>query len=129
MLQYPIRDKWLLVKSGFTLIFVITLFFLHSFPNLHLSLGWTALLGVLLLLILADSEDLDGLMARVEWSTLLFFASLFILMEVRNITVIITFETFIIILVKNCNKNKKEYLKTINFFSLHILLSYFYRNL
>ncbi|XP_068979138.1 P protein-like [Bombus flavifrons] len=79
--KYPIRDKWLLAKSGFTLIFVITLFFLHSIPNLHLSLGWTALLGVLLLLILADSEDLDGLMARVEWSTLLFFASLFILME------------------------------------------------
>ncbi|XP_054005067.1 P protein-like isoform X1 [Hylaeus anthracinus] len=79
--KYPIRDKWLLVKSGFTLIFVITLFFLHSIPGLHLSLGWTALVGVLLLLILADSEDLDGLMARVEWSTLLFFASLFILME------------------------------------------------
>lgn len=79
--KYPIRDKWLLVKSGFVLIFVITLFFLHSVPNLHLSLGFTALIGVLLLLILADSEDLDGLMARVEWSTLLFFASLFVLME------------------------------------------------
>ena len=79
--KYPIRDKWLLVKSGFTLSLVITLFFLHSIPNLHLSLGWTALVGVLLLLILADSADLDGLMARVEWSTLLFFASLFVLME------------------------------------------------
>ncbi|CAL7951356.1 unnamed protein product [Xylocopa violacea] len=79
--KYPIRDKWLLAKSGFTLIFVITLFFLHSIPNLQLSLGWTALVGVLLLLILADSEDLDGLMARVEWSTLIFFASLFVLME------------------------------------------------
>ncbi|XP_015430492.1 PREDICTED: P protein [Dufourea novaeangliae] len=79
--KYPIRDKWLLAKSGFTLLFVIILFFLHSIPNLHLSLGWTALVGVLLLLILADTEDLDGIMARVEWSTLLFFASLFILME------------------------------------------------
>ncbi|KAK2576947.1 hypothetical protein KPH14_005560 [Odynerus spinipes] len=79
--KYPIRDKWLLVKSGFALVFVITLFFLHSVPGLNLSLGWTSLLGVLLLLILADTEDLDGLMARVEWSTLLFFASLFILME------------------------------------------------
>lgn len=79
--KYPIRDKWLLVKSGFVLVFVITLFFLHSVPRLHLSLGWTALIGVTLLLILADSEDFDGLMARVEWSTLLFFASLFILME------------------------------------------------
>ncbi|XP_066583327.1 P protein isoform X2 [Prorops nasuta] len=79
--KYPIRDTWLLIKSGFVLLFVITLFFLHSVPELNLSLGWTALLGVLLLLILADGEDLDGLMARVEWSTLLFFASLFILME------------------------------------------------
>ncbi|XP_015188878.1 PREDICTED: P protein isoform X1 [Polistes dominula] len=79
--KYPIRDKWLLMKSGFALVFVITLFFLHSVPGMNLSLGWTALLGVLLLLILADGEDLDGLMARVEWSTLLFFASLFILME------------------------------------------------
>lgn len=60
----------------------MTLFFLHSVPNLNLSLGWIALIGILLLLILADSEDLDGLMARVEWSTLVFFASLFILMEV-----------------------------------------------
>ncbi|XP_014474138.1 PREDICTED: P protein-like [Dinoponera quadriceps] len=79
--KYPIRDKWLLVKSGFVLFFEMTLFFLHSVPNLNLSLGWTALIGILLLLILADSEDLDGLMARVEWSTLVFFASLFILME------------------------------------------------
>ncbi|KAM0729096.1 P protein [Formica fusca] len=79
--KYPIRDKWLLAKSGFVLAFVITLFFLHSVPDLHLSLGWIALIGVTLLLILADSEDFDGLMARVEWSTLLFFASLFILME------------------------------------------------
>ncbi|KAL6260959.1 hypothetical protein P5V15_008487 [Pogonomyrmex californicus] len=79
--KYPIRDKWLLAKSGCVLAFVITLFFLHSVPRLNLSLGWIALVGVLLLLILADGEDFDGLMARVEWSTLLFFASLFILME------------------------------------------------
>ncbi|XP_032665122.1 P protein [Odontomachus brunneus] len=79
--KYPIRDKWLLAKSGFVLMFEMTLFFLHSVPDLKLSLGWTALIGILLLLILADSEDLDGLMARVEWSTLVFFASLFILME------------------------------------------------
>lgn len=83
-LQYPIRDKWLLAKSGFVLMFVITLFFLHSVPRLKLSLGWIALIGVLLLLILVDGEDFDGVMARVEWSTLLFFASLFVLMEVNH---------------------------------------------
>lgn len=84
LFQYPIKDKWLLVKSGCVLAFVITLFFLHSLPHLNLSLGWIALMGLLLLLIMADSEDFDGLMARVEWSTLLFFASLFILMEVAS---------------------------------------------
>lgn len=48
----------------------------------RLSLGWTALLGAILLLILADREDMEAVLARVEWSTLLFFAALFILMEV-----------------------------------------------
>ncbi|KAJ8954639.1 hypothetical protein NQ314_007038 [Rhamnusium bicolor] len=50
----------------------------------RLGLGWTALLGVLLLLLLYDNQDLEGIFARVEWSTLLFFASLFILMEVSQ---------------------------------------------
>lgn len=53
--KYPIKNKNLLVKSGITLTFVISFFFLHSVPNLQrLSLGWTALLGALLLLILYD---------------------------------------------------------------------------
>jgi Na+/H+ antiporter NhaD/arsenite permease-like protein len=80
--KYPIRNKKLLVKSGITLVFVISFFFLHSVPDLQrLSLGWTALLGAVLLLILADREDMEAVLARVEWSTLLFFAALFVLME------------------------------------------------
>ncbi|KAG4073033.1 hypothetical protein HA402_009452 [Bradysia odoriphaga] len=80
--KYPIRNKTLLVKSAVTLVFVITFFFLHSVPSIQrLSLGWTALLGAILLLILADREDMEAVLARVEWSTLLFFAALFILME------------------------------------------------
>lgn len=80
--QYPIRDKWLLLKSGCALTFVIVMFFIHTLPNVNLSLGWISLLGAILVLILADSENLESLLVRVEWSTLLFFASLFILMEV-----------------------------------------------
>ncbi|XP_063700108.1 P protein isoform X2 [Culicoides brevitarsis] len=80
--KYPIRNKTLLVKSGITLVFVISFFFLHSVPSLcALTLGWTALLGAILLLILADREDMEAVLARVEWSTLLFFAALFVLME------------------------------------------------
>ncbi|ALC40049.1 hoe1 [Drosophila busckii] len=80
--KYPIRNNQLLVKCSAALLFVISLFFLHSVPELQrLSLGWTALLGAIFLIILADIEDLEAILARVEWSTLLFFAALFILME------------------------------------------------
>ncbi|XP_065353669.1 P protein-like [Cloeon dipterum] len=79
--KYPIRDPVLLMKSACTMAFVIVVFFLHSIPDLSLSLGWTALLGATLLLILADNEQMEGVLARVEWSTLLFFAALFVLME------------------------------------------------
>lgn len=77
-----------MIKVGVSLAFVVVMFFLHSVPGCNLSLGWTALLGVLLLLIIADSEDFDGLMARVEWSTLVFFAALFVLMEVSHISML-----------------------------------------
>ncbi|KAH8025750.1 hypothetical protein HPB51_011081 [Rhipicephalus microplus] len=43
--------------------------------------GWIAILGALLLLVLADLDDLESVMARVEWTTLVFFAALFVVME------------------------------------------------
>lgn len=80
--KYKIRDKWLLVKATVAVGFVVVVFFLHSIPELNrVSLGWTALLGAILLLTLADREDLEPILHRVEWSTLLFFAALFVLME------------------------------------------------
>ncbi|KAL1428840.1 hypothetical protein MTO96_002558 [Rhipicephalus appendiculatus] len=79
--KYKIRNPALLVKTGIVLGCVILLFFMQSFPNLHLSLGWIAVLGALLLLVLADLDDLESVMARVEWTTLVFFAALFVVME------------------------------------------------
>ncbi|CAH2101649.1 unnamed protein product [Euphydryas editha] len=80
--KYKIRDKVLLIKSVIAIAFVVTVFFLHSIPELNrVSLAMTALLGAILLLTLADREDLEPILHRVEWSTLLFFASLFVLME------------------------------------------------
>ncbi|XP_058793458.1 P protein [Phymastichus coffea] len=79
--KYPIKNKSLLVKSGLSMILVLVLFFFHSTPKNNLSLGWTAFLGVLLLAILADNEDFEGIITKVEWSTLLFFAALFVMME------------------------------------------------
>ncbi|CAH2101770.1 unnamed protein product [Euphydryas editha] len=83
--KYRIRDKQLLVKATICVTFVVAVFFLHAIPELQgLSLGWTALLGAILLLLLAEREDLEPVLARVEWSTLLFFAALFVLMEVLS---------------------------------------------
>ncbi|XP_049883735.1 P protein-like isoform X2 [Pectinophora gossypiella] len=80
--KYRIRDKQLLMKSVISVSFVVIVFFLHAFPQMQsLSLGWTALLGALLLLVLSETEDLEPILARVEWATLLFFAALFVLME------------------------------------------------
>lgn len=62
--------------------FVLGCFFLHSLPYIgRLSLGWITLLGVILLLILYDRQNIESALERVEWSTLLFFAILFVLME------------------------------------------------
>ncbi|XP_067134340.1 P protein-like [Centruroides vittatus] len=79
--KYKIRNKVLLAKSSIVLITVIILFFLQSVPSLNLSLGWIALLGAIMLLILADFDEIESVLGRVEWSTLLFFAALFVVME------------------------------------------------
>lgn len=53
-------------------------------PALHsLCLpGWIAVLGAVWLLVLADVHEFEIVLHRVEWATLLFFAALFVLMEV-----------------------------------------------
>ncbi|XP_035779788.1 P protein-like isoform X2 [Anopheles albimanus] len=80
--EHPIKNRPLLIKSGVVCIFIVSLFFLESIPELRrLSSGWAALLGVVLLLIISDKNDMDAVLSRVEWPTLLFFAAMFTLME------------------------------------------------
>ncbi|OCT95331.1 P protein [Xenopus laevis] len=80
--RHGISDKILLIKCLTVLGFVIFMFFLNSFvPEIHLDLGWIAILGSLWLLVLADVHDFEIILHRVEWATLLFFAALFVLME------------------------------------------------
>ncbi|XP_029905747.1 P protein [Myripristis murdjan] len=80
--KHRITDKVLLVKCTSVLAVVIFMFFLNSFvPSIHLDLGWIAILGALWLLVLADVQDFEIILHRVEWATLLFFAGLFVLME------------------------------------------------
>lgn len=79
--KYKIRNGVLLAKTLFVLAAVLLLFFMQGLPQVDLSLGWIAVLGAIGLLILADVDDLESIFARVEWSTLIFFASLFVVME------------------------------------------------
>ncbi|RWS07428.1 P-like protein, partial [Dinothrombium tinctorium] len=79
--KYRIKNKPLLIKSASVMAIVISLFFLQSIPRFDISLGWIAILGAIVLLILADFEEIESIIARVEWSTLIFFAALFVVME------------------------------------------------
>lgn len=92
-------------------VVIVLFFIHSSVPSIHLNLGWIAMLGTrqrmerkkvlavgfapaglslsllvlspgaISLLLLTGAKDLEGLLERIEWGTLLFFAALFILME------------------------------------------------
>ncbi|XP_023032615.1 P protein-like [Drosophila willistoni] len=80
--KHRIKNMPLLIKSCIAMGFAVLLFFFHSLPFLEgAKLPWSAVLAALLLLVLSDLNDFQIILAKVEWSTLLFFAALFILME------------------------------------------------
>ncbi|KAJ8297871.1 hypothetical protein KUTeg_024402, partial [Tegillarca granosa] len=55
---------------------------MYSFiTEMYVNLGWIAIMGAIVLLVLADMNDLENILHRVEWGTLIFFAALFVLME------------------------------------------------
>ncbi|CAG0917258.1 unnamed protein product [Notodromas monacha] len=79
--KYKIRDWVLLFKSLIVLTLMMIGFFAQAVEGLQISLGWVAVLGALTLLAVTDGLDVEAVLARVEWTTLLFFGSLFIIME------------------------------------------------
>lgn len=80
-LDAQIKDADLLMNALVVLSAVILMFFLHSAPSIHLDLGWISVIGAMALLLLSGIHNIEELMMKVEWATLLFFAALFILME------------------------------------------------
>ena len=79
--KYRITNKLLLFKCCVVLSFVLSMFFLSASASVHLNLGWTSILGAILLIVWADIHDFEHLLEKVEWGTLLFFAALFVLMR------------------------------------------------
>ena len=73
-----ISDWTLLNKSLIGLGFIVVLFILHSI--ITITPATVALTGAALILILTR-PDMDEILDRVEWSTLLFFAGLFVVVH------------------------------------------------
>ena len=75
--EYKIRDKRLLVISGIVLLGVIILFVAHGV--LHMEPGIAAITGAAFLLLFSGVNIVHPLEKDVEWSTLIFFMMLFII--------------------------------------------------
>lgn len=73
-----IKDRALLKNSLLVLGMVIILFFLHSM--LHLEPATVALFGAVILLLTSRKHP-DEALHQVEWSVLLFFAGLFVMVK------------------------------------------------
>ena len=77
--KYGIKDYKMLTTSGFILGLVILGFFLH--PITHMPVSWIALGGAVVMLLATNRHELDEPLEEVEWTTLLFFAGLFVLVH------------------------------------------------
>ena len=65
--KYVITNKPLLIKSGVVLLVAVFVFFLEAFVELHLCLAWTALIGAVVLLSLADVHDINTVFEKASY--------------------------------------------------------------
>ena len=78
---YQIYDEPRLLIAGSVAFFVVLIFFLH--PVHHKDTAWIALVGAFLTIAFTNPHDVqDALRSHLELDTLLFFAGLFVLVEV-----------------------------------------------
>lgn len=87
--KYGIKDAAMLKVSGAILILVVLNFFLH--PVTHIAVSWIALVGAVVMLLATDRHELEKPLEHVEWSTLLFFAGLFVLVHSLQYLGVISF--------------------------------------
>ena len=87
--KYGIKDAVMLKVGGSILILVVLNFFLH--PITHIAVSWIALVGAVVMLLATDRHELEKPLEHVEWSTLLFFAGLFVLVHALQYLGVISF--------------------------------------
>lgn len=81
--QYVLRDKCLLIKVCVVMTYVLVMYLVHAIPEFtRMTFGWVIFTGALLLIVLCNNGDqLPQLLHQIEWSTLLFVAAVFVMME------------------------------------------------
>lgn len=77
--KYGVKDAKMLKASGTILGLVILGFFLN--PILHIPVSWVALIGAVVMLLVTERHHLEEPLEKVEWTTLIFFAGLFVLIH------------------------------------------------
>lgn len=77
--DYKIRDSALLTQTAAVLLTVILCLLLHDYH--HVDHSWLALLGAISLMIASEPHNVEHALDAVEWETLLYFASLFVMVE------------------------------------------------
>ncbi len=77
--KYGIKDPQGLKVSGFILGLVIVGFFTH--PITHIAVSYIALGGAVIMLLATNRHELEEPLEHVEWTTLLFFAGLFVMVH------------------------------------------------
>jgi Na+/H+ antiporter NhaD/arsenite permease-like protein len=63
------------------MFFVCFFFTPKNKKDIHLNLAWIACMGAMMLMLVSGFKDIEQIIEHVEWSTLMFFAALFILMR------------------------------------------------
>lgn len=71
-----IKDKQLLIKSLIVMFFILIGFIFHSTINIESSI--VALTGATVMLLIGK-QDVDEILASIEWSTIIFFIGLFVI--------------------------------------------------
>lgn len=77
--QAYIHDQVLLLQVSVVLFFVILAFLLQEVTGV--GPDWVALFGAIALLLVATPRNVEPALEAVEWSTLVFFAGLFVMVE------------------------------------------------
>jgi Na+/H+ antiporter NhaD/arsenite permease-like protein len=71
-----IKDKTLLIKSVIAMIFILIGFILHNI--IHIESSIIALTGATIMIFIGN-QDIDEILSSIEWSTIVFFGGLFVI--------------------------------------------------